>query len=281
MAVNVYNTSVTNENLSRHEMLAWVNDCLQTSYCKVEELCSGAAYCQFMDMLFPGSVPMKRVKFRTKLEHEYIGNFKILQGGFKKMAVDKIVLVDKLVKGRFQDNFEFLQWFKRFFDANYQGQDYDAVAARGGSTVGTGSNGSSGGVPRPRSRMPMASSTNGHSRTPPSRPAVRSAPGARAPTGGTRGGTTNGSAAAMAQIDDLNSQLLEKNLAIEGLEKERDFYFGKLRDIEVLTSEGESIDGASEFCQKILGVLYATEDGFAVPDDDGSDLLPPEHIEEY
>ena len=120
---------------------------------------------------------MKRVKFRTKLEHEYIGNFKILQGGFKKMAVDKIVLVDKLVKGRFQDNFEFLQWFKRFFDANYQGQDYDAVAARGGSSVGTGSNGSSAAVPRPRSRMPMASSTNGHSRTPQSRPAVRSAPG--------------------------------------------------------------------------------------------------------
>ena len=65
----------------------------------------------------------------------------------------------------------------------------------------------------------------------------------------------------MAQIEDLNAQLLEKNLAIEGLEKERDFYFGKLRDIEVLTQEGESIEGASEFCQKVLGVLYATEVG--------------------
>ena len=53
MAVNVYNTSVTTDNLSRHEMLAWVNDCLMTKYCKVEELCTGAAYCQFMDMLFP------------------------------------------------------------------------------------------------------------------------------------------------------------------------------------------------------------------------------------
>merc|ERR1711976_886344 len=213
-------------------------------------------------MLFPGSVPLKRVKFRTKLEHEYIQNFKILQGGFKKMAVDKIVLVDKLVKGRFQDNFEFLQWFKRFFDANYQGQDYDAVAARGTASVGSGANGSS--------------------RTPQSRPAVRSAPGARAPNAGPARGASNGSsAAAMAQIEDLNAQLLEKNLAIEGLEKERDFYFGKLRDIEVLTQEGESIEGASEFCQKVLGVLYATEDGFAVPDDDGSDLLPPEHIEEY
>lgn len=50
----------------------------------------GAAYCQYMDMLFPGSVPMKRVKFRTNLEHEYIQNFKILQAAFKKMNVDKV-----------------------------------------------------------------------------------------------------------------------------------------------------------------------------------------------
>lgn len=50
----------------------------------------GAAYCQYMDMLFAGSVPMKRVKFRTNLEHEYIQNFKILQAAFKKMNVDKV-----------------------------------------------------------------------------------------------------------------------------------------------------------------------------------------------
>lgn len=51
---------------------------------------TGAAYCQYMDMLFTGSVPMKRVKFRTNLEHEYIQNFKILQAAFKKMSVDKV-----------------------------------------------------------------------------------------------------------------------------------------------------------------------------------------------
>uniref|UniRef100_A0A8D8W2I3 Microtubule-associated protein RP/EB family member 1 n=1 Tax=Cacopsylla melanoneura TaxID=428564 RepID=A0A8D8W2I3_9HEMI len=118
MAINVYSTNVTSENLSRHDMLHWVNDTLQSSFGKIEELCSGAAYCQFMDMLFPGSVPMKRVKFRTNLEHEYIQNFKILQAAFKKMNVDKIVPIDKLVKARFQDNFEFLQWFKKFFDVN-------------------------------------------------------------------------------------------------------------------------------------------------------------------
>lgn len=42
-------------------------------------LLSGAAYCQFMDMLFPGSVILKKVKFKTNLEHEFIQNFKVLQ----------------------------------------------------------------------------------------------------------------------------------------------------------------------------------------------------------
>ena len=46
-------------------------------------------------------------------------------------------------------------------------------------------------------------------------------------------------------------------LTIEGLEKERDFYFGKLRDIEVLAQEYETDGG--EFAQKALAVLYATE----------------------
>ncbi|KAF6088572.1 microtubule associated protein RP/EB family member 1 [Phyllostomus discolor] len=91
MAVNVYSTSVTSDNLSRHDMLAWINESLQLNLTKIEQLCSGAAYCQFMDMLFPGSIALKKVKFQAKLEHEYIQNFKILQAGFKRMGVDKVV----------------------------------------------------------------------------------------------------------------------------------------------------------------------------------------------
>merc|ERR1719342_1529521 len=89
-------------------------------------------------MLFPGSIQVKKVKFNTKLEHECIDNFKVLQVAFKKMNVDKIVPVDRLIKGRFQDNFEFLQWFKKFFDANYGGQEYDALEIRGGIPLGSG-----------------------------------------------------------------------------------------------------------------------------------------------
>ncbi|XP_076763710.1 microtubule-associated protein RP/EB family member 1-like [Xylocopa sonorina] len=71
MAVNVYATNVTTENLSRHDMLAWLNDCLQSSFTKIEE-CTSAVYCQLMDMLFSGNVPLKRVKFNTNLEYEHI-----------------------------------------------------------------------------------------------------------------------------------------------------------------------------------------------------------------
>merc|ERR1719308_823367 len=119
-------------------------------------------------MLFPGSIALKKVKFSTLLEHEYIQNFKILQVAFKKLNVDKIVPVDRLIKGRFQDNFEFLQWFKKFFDANYGGQEYDAIGMRGGEEVG------SGGKP---ARPAMAAKAM--SGMPKRSPAARPAPAAR------------------------------------------------------------------------------------------------------
>merc|ERR1711997_1347320 len=67
-------------------------------------------------MLFPGCVQLKKVKFVTKLE------------------------------------LEFIQWFKKFFDANYQGGEYDAMGARGNVEVG--------------GQLPMKAATNGASRMP-------------------------------------------------------------------------------------------------------------------
>ena len=52
----------------RHEMLAWLNDSLDAQMAKIEEMCSGAAYCQFMDMLFPGEKFFMRINVITRLE---------------------------------------------------------------------------------------------------------------------------------------------------------------------------------------------------------------------
>jgi len=259
MAVNVYNTSVTTDNLSRHEMLAWVNDCLDAQMSKIEEMCSGAAYCQFMDMLFPGSISLKKVKFSTNLEHEYIQNFKTLQNSFKKMNVDKIVPVEKLIRGRFQDNFEFLQWFKKFFDANFDGADYDALEARSGITLGKGRGAHQDGGKR-LERIPSQVSRNMASRHPPLRQHVQS-PTSRKVSGS---GDSNS-----AQVEELSQQIMEMRLTIEGLEKERDFYFGKLRDIEIVVQEMGGDD--DEQGKEILDILYATEEGFAVPEGTGDE----------
>ncbi|XP_055531277.1 microtubule-associated protein RP/EB family member 1 isoform X6 [Wyeomyia smithii] len=288
MAVNVYSTNVTTDNLSRHDMLSWVNDCLRSQFTKIEELCTGAAYCQYMDMLFPGSVPMKRVKFRTNLEHEYIQNFKILQAAFKKMNVDKVIPVDKLIKGRFQDNFEFLQWFKKFFDANYDGREYDALEARFGILLGSGAIQNELGVgelPKRHIQAPKSQKLPPHhvsSTVTPSRPTAPMGNLERRQIGGV-GVTTNASKSSSQnsvtnqQVDELTNQVQDMRLHLEGLEKERDFYFSKLRDIEILCQEDEPTDAQNELVQRILNILYATEvgDGFAPPDD-----MPPEE-EEY
>merc|ERR1712080_300122 len=76
--------------------------------------------------------------------------------------------------------------------------------------------------------------------------------------------SVNGGGAAKKDFQK-DAEMIEMKLCLENLERERDFYFGKLRDIEVIiTSSG---DEKAELSQKILDVLYATEDGFAIPDE--------------
>ena len=48
---------------------------------------------------------MKRVKFGTTLEHEFITNYKILQNSFVKMGVDKVSSI-------------LLKWWKLFDSPN-------------------------------------------------------------------------------------------------------------------------------------------------------------------
>lgn len=276
MAVNVYSTS--SDSLSRHEALSWVNNILQSNFTKIEELCTGAAYCQFMDILFPGTINLKKVKFNTKLEHEYINNFKLVQGAFEKTQVDKIIPVEKLAKGRFQDNFEFVQWFKKFFDANYDMHEYDPYVARGGESLG-GSMGNISGAKRPPQKAVPTEKTTvvPKSVAAPARTVARAAaPPQRqkVPAVGlasNRGPLTRPSPSAhgadnnQVKLDEATIQMQDMKLTIDALEKERDFYFGKLRDIEVLCQEHES-EGLPLMSQ-IMDILYATEEGFAPPDD--------------
>jgi RP/EB family microtubule-associated protein len=233
-----------------------------------------------MDLLFgPGTVPMKKVKFDAKMEYAFIENFKILQNSFKKMKVEKVIPVEKLVKGRFQDNFEFGQWFKMFFDANYDGREYDAAGRRAGKKVVSHTNPTNARVPGAAAAASSASTT---AQASPAKPAAaasgarRSAPSKRTGGGstGNAGSASPGNSAALKQkenkIEQLSADLEEMRLTVEGLEKERDFYFGKLRDIEVMCQDYEHMEDKPEVLTKIFGILYALEEGFELPEEEAA-----------
>ncbi|KAF8562248.1 hypothetical protein P879_09397 [Paragonimus westermani] len=285
-AVNVHSTSQMTDNLSRNDILQWINCCLDSNYGKIEELCTGAAYCQLVDMLFPGNTTnrqrlfsgtlvFKKVKFNTKLEHEYINNFKVLQSLFKRHGIDKVcsslqaylfqeVPIEKLVKGKYQDNFEFVQWFKRLFDANYAGHPYDALAARGGERLQGSAKGTSK-IGTAQSKPSIPSTV----RAAPTKQVVTTVRTSQ-PTSASLGnhhlasGDSNELQALRQQFEQLNIEAEQNKSTIEGLLRERDFYFNKLRSIEILCQENRDV----ELTKSIFELLYATEDGFAAPEGD-------------
>jgi microtubule-associated protein, RP/EB family len=139
-----------------------------------------------------------------------------------------------------QDNLEFLQFSKRYWDQYYPGGEYDAVARRKAS-----------GAPLPGGPAPRAVGTAGSAARRPAAGAGGGAPRTRTPQGG----------AASAALQQENAVLKE---TVIGLERERDFYFSKLRDIELLIQtameqEPELEKEENNILKQIQGILYSTE----------------------
>ncbi len=76
---------------SKTAVLAWLNTTFSLHLSKIEETASGAVACQVLDSIFPGDVPMGKVRWDAKSAHEFVGNYKIVQQVFEKKGVDKYV----------------------------------------------------------------------------------------------------------------------------------------------------------------------------------------------
>ncbi|WCJ31270.1 Microtubule-associated protein RP/EB family member 1C [Euphorbia peplus] len=239
--------------VGRSEILSWINSTLQLNLSKVEEACTGAVHCQLMDAAHPGMVPMHKVNYDAKSEYEMIQNYKVLQDVFNKLKITKHIEVNKLIKGRPLDNLEFMQWMKRYCDSVSGGTlSYNPLERRetskGGKEVtkksqqSQSSAKSSSVAPRPQSshnaRRTDASSV--HANPPPK--ASKPPPSAVVPA--------------------HDEQITELKLSVDSLEKERDFYFGKLRDIEILC-QSPSIENLPAVAA-IKRILYATDDDASV-----------------
>ncbi|KAI6704281.1 hypothetical protein NL676_013417 [Syzygium grande] len=238
--------------VGRSEILAWINSTLHLSLTRVEEACSGAVQCQLMDAVHPGMVPMHKVNFDAKTEYEMILNYKVLQDVFNKLNITKHVEVNKLVKGKPLDNLELLQWMKRHCDSVNGGgaiHGYNALERRetskGGKEAtkkGTLLQPSKGSGPAPRVQSnnnarryvnPSACLTNQSAKT------SRAVPFA-------------GSA--------YDEQITELMLIVDRIETERDFYFLKLRDIEIFcqSPEREGLPIVGEILKILYGEDYAS-----------------------
>lgn len=87
---------------------------------------------------------MSKVRWDCKFSFEYVHNYKLLQTAFKKRMIQKHVDVDKLILGKYQDNLEFCQWLKGFFDQTCSSGRIGAVAREGYDPVAVRAKGKGG-----------------------------------------------------------------------------------------------------------------------------------------
>lgn len=226
---------------------------------------------------------MSRVNWEAKSDYEFIQNYKLLQSAFNKHHVKRHIEVDRLIRAKYQDNLEFCQWLKAFFDQQgvYR-PDYDPVAARskgrGAKKVSqfldkTASKHNSKPVPtRPRtSTRPITSKPASHSRP------AKEKENKRVNPSSIKGNdvTTDAiiaDANLMKKNSELKTKLSEMELTLAEVEKERDFYFEKLRDVEVMLQVHQEKGGDDKdperLIENVFKVLYAThEDNYTVDDD--------------
>ncbi|KAL2522592.1 Microtubule-associated protein RP/EB family member 1C [Forsythia ovata] len=219
--------------------------------------CMGAVQCQLMDAVHPEMVPMHKVNFDAKNEYEMIQNYKVLQDGFNKLKITKYIEVNKLTKGRPLDNLEFMQWMKRYCDSvngglinNYFFSPFFVIynplerreACKGGkelskkSTPSQTSGKTAVSVPKhsthsgQRNDTIHVSSANQYMKA--SRPS--------------RGVT---SVYPETERAALEQQVTVLKLSVDSLEKEKDFYFAKLRDRNLVPVRS-SHDIISEYQQQ-------------------------------
>ena len=294
--------------MGRKEVLDWVNSTTDSKLAKIEDTASGAIACQLLDIMYPGEVPMSKVNWGAKQSFEFVGNYKILQTCFTKLHIDRFVDVDRLISGRYMDNLEFMQWFKRFFELSGTAKgDYDGAAVRakgkGADEKPSKASAAPAKVAAPSVSAP-SSSRQAASSSAPTAPATKKetatvkpalapvtsapkpaaskplkenkapapAPAAAAASKSAPSGPpptaaiAEAAATEIAQLKQSNENskhtINELRLEMEGLEKERDFYFDKLRDIEIMLQECEDKGLKSELSESIFKILYATAEGF-------------------
>jgi microtubule-associated protein, RP/EB family len=238
--------------------------------------------------------------------YEFVENYKVLQVAFKSAGIKRDIDVTSLIRAKYQDNLEFLQWIKCYYDYYVKGETgYDANAKRKelGLNVsvkcgGRGSSSSTSSTPMttpsrtttPRTRSTstpqisnttktvprtvtstMPKSTVTKSSTTTSNSSKTTSTVSRSvstkPSTSTSISSRHSVSTSMlksknpyeeqikekdSKISTLNNQIKELNQIVETLKKERDFYFNRLRTVEIYCQTKEERDDSILDIEKIL-----------------------------
>jgi RP/EB family microtubule-associated protein len=239
--------------IGRTNLLEWVNRLLTLKYKKIEDLSNGAAFCQIIDSVNPGSVSLSRVNFCAHLEHDCLENLKVLQEAFTKNHLTEPVDIAALARGHYTASLHLLQFLYSWYHQTDAPPAYDGPGRRAHFHCREPSQREtkSGGVPilnKSLKKKPILSPIT------PIEPA----------------GDLKRVAAGLQRV---NVKLQED---IELMTEERDFYYDKLRKVEEFCQD----NAAETAYRKILDILYETDEknGFVRPDD--VEDLEPEAEEE-
>ena len=60
---------------SKNELLSWASKLLDLELTSLDELATGAIFCQLLDACHPGTVKLNKVNWKANSETDYISNF--------------------------------------------------------------------------------------------------------------------------------------------------------------------------------------------------------------
>lgn len=115
------------DRITRGQLIAWINDRLGSGVTSFDDLSDGKAYCRLLCKLFPGSLPLGKLRSGATRDLDCVQNFKLLQQGLDKARLRREFRIESLVAGRFRDHYELLKWFKRLFDETLADREADAA----------------------------------------------------------------------------------------------------------------------------------------------------------
>ncbi|KAF7459058.1 EB1 like microtubule binding protein [Cryptosporidium felis] len=232
----------------KSDLLNWLNSYFSLNVSRIEDCATGAIYCQIADAVYYYQVPMRNVNWGVKHDFQYLHNYKLLQQVFGKVNQPKYIDINKLIKGKYQDNLEFLQWMKGLFDESGAiDRDYDAIGRR---SLGKGPF-----PPYSGQTIPISSVSNNQIEN-----LSNIGSNSVGVVSGSRKLSTKATHPKGAEIDRLKKALDKEIEEKDIVDKERMFYFNKLRAIEILYEELNERKIPFMALKDISEILYDSND---------------------